>query len=92
MPELTQHAEARMQQRGVQMATLDWLLDYGAKTHDHHGATVVYFDKKAKSRLLKASGPEQLRVMEKQLNAYAVVASDGAVVTVGRRHRRIRRG
>jgi hypothetical protein len=29
--------------------------------------------------------------MEKQLNVYAVVATDGAVVTVGRRDRRIPR-
>ncbi|HEV7799655.1 MAG TPA: hypothetical protein VGP15_01135 [Burkholderiales bacterium] len=92
MVQMTQHAEARMQQRGITMLTLESLLDYGATAHDHRGAKIVYFDKKAKSRLLKRSGRQRYQALEKQLNAYAVVASDGAVVTVGRRDRRIPRG
>lgn len=91
MVHTTQHAQVRMQQRGVTKVALESLLDYGATAHDHHGAQIVYFDKKAKSRILKASGRQQYRALEKQLNAYAVLGSDGAVVTVGRRNRRIRR-
>ena len=91
MPGLTQHAQARMQQRGITLTTLNSLLDYGAQLHDHRGATIVYFDKKAKRRLLRDSGREVYRVMEKQLNAYAVVGNDGAVVTVGHRDKRIPR-
>ena len=91
MPGLTQHAQARMQQRGITLTTLNSLLDYGAQSHDHRGATIVYFDKKAKRRLLRDSGCEVYRVMEKQLNAYAVVGIDGAVVTVGHRDKRIPR-
>ena len=91
MPSLTQHAQTRMQQRGIRPTTLNTLLDYGAYSHDHRGATIVYFDKKAKRRLLRDSGREVYRVMEKQLNAYAVVGIDGAVVTVGHRDKRITR-
>ena len=92
MPGLTQHAKARMQQRGITLTTLNSLLDYGAQSHDHRGATIVFFDKKAKSRLLRDSGRAAYRVVEKQLNAYAVVDNDGSVVTVGHRNKRIPRG
>jgi hypothetical protein len=88
---LTQHAEARMQQRGISSTTLESLLDYGTMTYDHRGGALVFFDKKAKSRLLRNVGRAQYRVMEKQLNAYAVVANDGSVVTVGHRRKRIPR-
>ena len=91
MLELTQHAELRMQQRGITRPALESLLDYGSVRYDHRGATIVYFDKTARRRLLRDSGPTTYRVMEKQLNAYAVVATDGAVVTVGRRDKRITR-
>jgi hypothetical protein len=88
---MTQHAEARMQQRGITRRTLESLLDYGAQTHDHRGATLVYFNKKARSRLLRDAGRARYQQIEKQLNAYAVVGTDGAVVTVGHRDRRIPR-
>jgi hypothetical protein len=73
------------------MRTLESLLDHGAVAYDHRGATIVYFDKKAKSRLQKTGGRQAYRAMEKQLNAYAAVAQDGVVVTVGRRDKRIPR-
>ena len=92
MKNMTKHAEARMQQRGIRMLTLQSLLDYGATAYDPRGAAILYFDKKAKSRVRRFSGRQQYVAMEKQLNAYAVVARDGAVVTVGRRGRRIPRG
>ena len=88
---MTRHAEVRMQQRGIARSTLQSLLNYGSQAHDHHGATIVYFDRKARTRLLRDSGPAAYRVMEKQLNAYAVVGNDGSVVSVGRRERRIPR-
>ena len=91
MTRMTQHAQVRMQQRGITMQTLESLLDCGAVAYDHRGAAIVYFDKKAKSRVQKIAGRQAYLAMEKQLNAYAVVAHDGAVVTVGRRVRRIPR-
>ena len=92
MTALTHHAEARMQQRGIAQTTLQSLFAYGSEAHDHRGATILYFDKKARTRLLKASGRAAYCALEKQLNTYAVVGMDGAVITVGRRGRRIPRG
>ena len=91
MTNMTQHAQVRMQQRGITMQALESLLVHGAVAYDHRGATIVYFDKKAKSRLQKIGGRHAYRAMEKQLNTYAVVAQDGVVVTVGRRDKRIPR-
>jgi hypothetical protein len=89
--EVSHHAEARMQQRGITRSALSSLLDYGATAHDHRGSTIIYFDKKARTRLLLASGRAAYQRLEKQLDTYAVVACDGAVVTVGHRNRRIPR-
>ena len=70
MERLTQHARARMQQRGISTATLEALLDFGREIHVDRGRDLVLFDK-----------------------LYAILGSDGTVITVGHRFRRIpRRG
>ncbi len=91
MENLTQHAMARMQQRGFNLKIVDYLLQCGTEIHDHHGATIIFFDKHARQRLQKHCGSERYRQMERQLDAYAVVSDAGAIMTVGHRVRRIRR-
>lgn len=91
MEKLTQHAVTRMQQRGINAQIVDFLLLCGTEVHDHHGATIVYFDKQARQRIQKQFGADQYRRLEQKLDAYAVVGDDGAVMTVGHRVRRIRR-
>lgn len=81
----TEHARARMQQRGISAAAIDMLLSYGRTSHDHHGGEIVFFDKAARARLAKQD-PAAARLAR----AYAVLGSDGMVVTVGHRYRRIR--
>ena len=68
---LTAHARVRMQQRGISLAALDVLLEYGREAHDHHGCRIVL-------------GPRFPR-FERYFGAYAVISSDDAVVTVGHR-------
>ena len=86
---LTDHARIRMQQRGIPPAALEMLLDYGREAYDHrHGCRVVLFDKRCRRKLAERIGARAIRSLERHLNAYAVVASDGAVVTVGHRHRK----
>lgn len=86
---LSDHARIRMQQRGIPPLVLDCLLEYGHAEYDHHGALVVYFDKVARQKLERAG--LQRTKLEKHLNAYAVVACDGTVKTVGHRYKRIPR-
>ncbi|HWI14281.1 MAG TPA: hypothetical protein VNT02_08505 [Burkholderiales bacterium] len=77
--DLTDHARARMRQRGIPDAVVADLLAYGRAEHDHRGCTVVYFDREARAYARRNS------------RAYLVLAGDGSVVTVGHRYRRISR-
>ena len=80
-----------MQQRGIKPETIEILFVCGSREHDHHGSTILYFDKPARQRLRHKYGSNQYRKFERQLDAYAVVAEDGSVVTVGHRIKRINR-
>ncbi len=88
---LTNHAQARLQQRGISSHVLDCLLQYGRKVHDHRGGEIIYFDHQARERLRRQSGPDQFKTIESKLDAYAVIGPDGAVLTVGHRTKRINR-
>lgn len=90
-PSLTNHARARLQQRGISNTVLDCLLLYGRKVHDHRGGEIVFFDHHARERLRRQADPHQYKVIEPKLDAYAVIGADGAIVTVGHRTRRINR-
>jgi hypothetical protein len=87
----SRHARARMQQRCIPVAVVQQLLDFGTVQHDHRGALIVYFDKRSRRRLDRARGRAAARWLERWRNAYAVVAADGVVVTVGRRDKPMRR-
>ena len=88
---LTQHARQRMQQRGIPQQAIDYVLSYGRVSHHHHGACVVWLDKRSRARLGREAGQQVIRKLEKHLDAYVVTDTDGTVVTVGHRYRRIRR-
>lgn len=88
---LTTHARARMQQRGIPANVLELLLDYGREAHDHRGGRVVRFDKRSRRRVLREIGSDHYRRVERHLNAYAVLASDDAIVAVGHRVARLPR-
>lgn len=88
---LTNQAKIRLRQRGIPPAALENLLDYGRRCHDHHGATIVYFDHRARNALRRRTGATAFRGIERYLDTYAVVAPYGDIVTVGHRTRPIRR-
>ena len=85
---LTTHARVRMQQRGIPPVALDVLLDYGREAHDHRGCRIVRFDKRSRKRAERELDRGLYRSVERYFNAYAVVGSDDAVLTVGHRRRR----
>ena len=88
--ELTKHAQTRMQQRGIPQDIIEQLLGYGRMTHDHHGGQIVWFDRASRRRLQREFGMSSYRVTEKHLDAYVVLDSEGRVLTVGHRFKRIR--
>ena len=78
---LTNHARARMQQRGIRPEMLAALLENGREVHVDGGRELVFFDKRARAGLANTG------------KSYAILGSDGMVITVGHRFRRIpRRG
>ena len=75
-----------MQQRGIRADALEALLDYGRVAHVDRGL----LDKAARARLMKRN-PVAAREAERLRRTYAILGSDGAVITVGHRYRRISR-
>ena len=88
---MTRHAGIRVQQRGVNRDMLDCLLAYGHHQPDHKGCNIVTFDGKALEDLSRFE-PKALNAKATGArNLYAVVDSDGVVVTAGHRYRRVPR-
>src|ERR1043166_8477096 len=85
------HALTRMQQRGIGEGALDLLFRYGREQHDHHGGTILYFDKAARERITRELDREALVALRAQLRIYAVLGHTGNVITVGHRVERARR-
>ena len=78
------HAWARMRQRGISEADVELLLAYGRCIH-RRGAEVYVLDKRGAQRLQR-HGVEPC-VVERLRHQFVV--ADGAVITVGHRHRRL---
>lgn len=88
---ISEHGGMRSQQRGIPPLIIDWLEAYGNETHDHQGCVILHFTKDARRRLERSVGREPVRRMSEFLDCYAVIASNGALVTVGKRYKRIPR-
>ncbi len=91
LPCMTQHAVVRMQQRGIPPFVVECLLDHGKVQHDHHGGRILFFDKAAWRRATKNALAKARVELEKYRRSYVVLGSDGAVLTLGHRYKRIRR-
>jgi hypothetical protein len=88
---LTPHAEMRVQQRGVDRQVLDCLVLYGRQEFDHFGCEILYFDEASLDAVARHEARRLwLKVAESRC-LYAVVNSDGKVVTTGHRYRRVQR-
>jgi len=86
----TRHASIRQQQRGIPSLLVDLLLDFGSSAPAGEGASMLFFDKRAKRRLDSYAGP-LAKFLKDHLDVYAIV-SDQTVVTTGHRYERVRRG
>lgn len=90
MQEITLHAQRRLQQRGIPAEALNLLLDFGQEKHVGRGCTAFAMDHAARWRARQMLGDMAFRRLEPHLNAYVVLAEDGAVVTAAHRYRRIK--
>ena len=82
---MTKHAAVRQQQRNIPPLILEWLDSYGTSCHSHDGTEIRYFDKRSRKELAKAFGAQIVSRLAALLDTYAVIAADGAVITVGHR-------
>lgn len=87
---LTDHARARMQQRGICAEALDALLEAGTASPVSNGREIVFFDKTERVRLRRI-GVGALRGRDRLNGLYAITDGHGTVITVGHRYRRIAR-
>lgn len=85
----TAHASARSQQRGIPPFVVDLLFQFGCREHDHAGAEILYFDRRAKKRIEGYVGG-LIGKMSDHLDSYAVVSGE-TLITVGTRYKRINR-
>jgi len=92
MPHISSHASCRIQKRSIPPIVINWLHDYGSRMFDGRGAVIRYFDRAAKTRLTRLCGHRFVQRNKKYLAVYMVEDAAGhSVITVGYRHRRIRR-
>ena len=86
---ISQHAQARMQQRAIPLRAVDVLMDYG-EHHRHHGAEVYYLTRRSRTAIIKELGKRAFLKLEKALDAYLVVSDDGCLITAGHRRQRLK--
>jgi hypothetical protein len=61
---------------------LEGLLSFGRTAHDHRGSQVLYFDHEARNQVRKIWSSDTYMRLEPKLEACAVLAADGSVITV----------
>jgi hypothetical protein len=85
----TQHAVQRSQQRGVPPLIQDWLFAYGKEVYSGKGAIVRYFTNESIRKMERDFGRDPIRKLSEFLRCYLVESTEGAVITVGKRYKRI---
>ncbi len=83
------YATARLQQRGIPSYVIDTLMNYGKVNHDHHGAEILTFPKAVRQRLRNTLPKSKYVTLEAHFGCYAVL-SEGVIVTVGHRTKRMK--
>lgn len=85
----TKHSEIRAQQRCIP-PMVDQLLDlYGQDEYDGHGAIIRYLDKISIRNMERDLGRRPVARLSEWFDAYKVIATDGHIITVGHRYRRL---
>jgi hypothetical protein len=86
---MTNHAQARTQQRAIPPLAVEALISYG-RLRRHRGADVYFLDRESRGRLARALGKVTYLNIEKALDTYLVVGDDGCLITAAHRHQRLK--
>ena len=93
---VSHHAQIRMQQRAITADMLESLLDFGQVKFNGQGTEILTFPKKAPAgnrtsiNLKKELNHKVFMKIERHLNLYAIMSSDGELITTGYRTKRLK--
>ena len=87
---LSQHARVRMQQRAISEDMLESLLDFGQVKFNGQGTEILTFPKRVVKHLKKELDHKVFMKIERHLNLYAIMSSDGELITTGYRTKRLK--
>ena len=76
---ISSHAEVRMQQRGVERALLECLLEYGARQYDHKGCEIVFLTDDCLDAIARHENHHLFVRVAAARSIYAVVDADGSL-------------
>lgn len=88
---LSHHAQQRSQQRAIPASVIEILLDLGVVEHSKRGLEMLYFTKNGKHAAMMQMKADGMRRSDHYLNAFLIESSDGNIVTVGHRTKKINR-
>ena len=86
---VSHHAQIRMQQRAITADMLESLLDFGQVKFNGQGTEILTFPKKVVKHLKKELNHKVFMKIERHLNLYAIMSSDGELITTGYRTKRL---
>jgi len=87
---VSQHAKVRMQQRAISEDMLESLLDFGQVKFNGQGTEILTFPKRVVKHLKKELDHKVFMKIERHLNLYAIMSSDGELITTGYRTKRLK--
>ena len=87
---VSHHAQIRMQQRAITADMLESLLDFGQVKFNGQGTEILTFPKKVVKYLKKELNHKVFMKIERHLNLYAIMSSDGELITAGYRTKRLK--
>ena len=87
---VSHHAQMRMQQRAITADMLESLLDFGQVKFNGQGTEILTFPKKVVKHLKKELNHKVFMKIERHLNLYAIMSSDGELITTGYRTKRLK--
>jgi hypothetical protein len=87
---VSHHAQIRMQQRAITADMLESLLDFGQVKFNGQGTEILTFPKKVVKHLKKELNHKVFIKIERHLNLYAIMSSDGELITTGYRTKRLK--
>ena len=87
---VSHHAQIRMQQRAITADMIESLLDFGQVKFNGQGTEILTFPKKVVKHLKKELNHKVFMKIERHLNLYAIMSSDGELITTGYRTKRLK--